>query len=288
MSLRTTRTVIVGNGMAATCSRSSWRGSTRRDEQVHPAYNRIAVGVLEGTHPMSELTLRKPGFYETQRGRRRDPGWDGRTGRPGRSCSTTTARLLLRQPRPRDRQHPHPAARPRPRRAAPNMRSAVCDCRGLVCVPLPGAAVVVGAGGLGLQVARALAIRGLKVEVVEGTDHVLSNNVGSPGWRGPAGQPSKSAPRSTRPRAPYASPTTGCGWTTGTHSTRTSLCLPPADSVDLARRAGLMVRRGIVVDAHLRSVLDENSRRRSAHAPSTAVARPASCRLAEQACSRQC
>ena len=55
------------------------------------------------------------------------------------------------------------------------------DCRGLLAA-LPGArsAVVVGGGLLGLQVARALGVRGLATEVVEGGEHLLRSQVGAP------------------------------------------------------------------------------------------------------------
>ena len=46
-------------------------------------------------------------------------------------------------------------------------------------------AVVVGGGLLGLQVARALGVRGLAVEVVEGGDHLLRSQVDAAGRRGP-------------------------------------------------------------------------------------------------------
>ena len=45
-------------------------------------------------------------------------------------------------------------------------------------------AVVVGGGLLGLQVARALTVRGVATEVVEGTEHLLSRQVGAPRRRG--------------------------------------------------------------------------------------------------------
>ena len=45
--------------------------------------------------------------------------------------------------------------------------------------PAPARAVVVGGGLLGLQVARALAVRGLATEVVEGGEHLLRSQVGA-------------------------------------------------------------------------------------------------------------
>ena len=56
------------------------------------------------------------------------------------------------------------------------------DCLAARLRAVPGArrAVVVGGGLLGLQVARALGVRGLDTEIVEGGDHLLRSQVGAP------------------------------------------------------------------------------------------------------------
>jgi assimilatory nitrate reductase electron transfer subunit len=136
----------------------------------------------------------------------------------------------------------------------------LADCRRLdAAVPGAGRAVVVGGGLLGLQVARALGVRGLEVDLVEGTSHLLSSQVGE--------QAGALLARSLR----------RLGVEVYTHTravrmTHEGLRLDngytlPADlvvltaggrpSTALARRAGLFVRRGVVVDARLRSVTDE-------------------------------
>ena len=66
------------------------------------------------------------------------------------------------------RLHERGARLPQPRRL-PAARRARCRTR--------GSAVVVGGGLLGLQVARALAVRGLATEVVEGGEHLLRSQV---------------------------------------------------------------------------------------------------------------
>src|SRR5436189_188414 len=60
----------------------------------------------------------------------------------------------------------------------------LADCEGLLAAmdelgakDQPVRAVVVGGGLLGLQVARALSVRGVETEVVEGTEHLLSQQV---------------------------------------------------------------------------------------------------------------
>jgi assimilatory nitrate reductase electron transfer subunit len=114
-------------------------------------------------------------------------------------------------------------------------------------------AVVVGGGLLGLQVARALGVRGLETEVVEGGDHLLRSQV------------------EDKAGAILARDLTRLGTTvyTGARATRlteaglvldngfvldTDLVVLTAGgrpSTALARRAGLEVRRGVVVDDRL-------------------------------------
>jgi NAD(P)H-nitrite reductase large subunit len=141
----------------------------------------------------------------------------------------------------------------------------------------PKRAVVVGGGLLGLQVARALAIRGLEVEVVEGADHLLRGQVGRTAGRLLArdlkrlGTQVYTGARVVR----LVDPTSGPGF--GLAPTRVidgkvSLQLDNGAVLDtdlviltaggrpasaLARKAGLEVHRGIVIDDELRSVTCE-------------------------------
>jgi assimilatory nitrate reductase electron transfer subunit/nitrite reductase (NADH) large subunit len=132
----------------------------------------------------------------------------------------------------------------------------LADCEGLLAA-LPGAAsaVVVGGGLLGLQVARALSIRGLQVEVVEGAEHLLHTQVDEA-----AG---KVLQRSLTKL--------GTAVYTGTRAVKmtdaglvldngvvlsTDLVILTAGgrpSINLARRAGLDTRRGVIVDDQLRT-----------------------------------
>ncbi len=90
-------------------------------------------------------------------------------------------------------------------------------------------AVVVGGGLLGLQVARALGVRGLATEVVEGGDHLLRSQVGPPAGAilardlrrlGTAVYTGTRAVRLTD---------AGLCSTTASPSTPTSWCSPPGD-----------------------------------------------------------
>ncbi|MDP3889587.1 FAD-dependent oxidoreductase, partial [Nocardioides sp.] len=120
-------------------------------------------------------------------------------------------------------------------------------------------AVVVGGGLLGLQVARALSVRGVATEVVEGADHLLSRQVD-----GAAGEVLRRDLRRlgtevyTGARAVRLSDA-GLRLDNG-YTLETDLVVLTAGgrpSTALARRAGLTVRRGVVVDDHLASVSDE-------------------------------
>jgi len=130
------------------------------------------------------------------------------------------------------------------------------DCRRLgAATPGARSAVVVGGGLLGLQVARALGRRGLAVEIVEGGEHLLRSQVDA------------------RAGAILARDLRRLGTSvyTGARATRltddglvldngvvlpTDLVVLTAGgrpSTALARRAGLDVRRGVVVDHELRT-----------------------------------
>jgi NAD(P)H-nitrite reductase large subunit len=117
----------------------------------------------------------------------------------------------------------------------------------------------VGGGLLGLQVARALGVRGLEVDLVEGTSHLLSSQVGEK-----AGTVLAHAVRRlgvevyTHTRAVRLTDEglrLDSGYTLPTDLVVLTAGARPATA--LAKRAGLFVRRGVVVDARLASVTDE-------------------------------
>ncbi|MBB6628584.1 NAD(P)/FAD-dependent oxidoreductase [Nocardioides sp. KIGAM211] len=265
------RLVVVGNGMAANrlLDDLAVRGydghvTVLGDEPV-PAYNRILLSaVLEGSHPRGAIALpeRTPDrtdlrlgtrVLEVDRERREVMlvdgeriGYDRLVLATGSIPTLPPIRGLVRM----DGQlHPKVHA----------FRS-LADCERLdaaIAGDLRG--VVVGGGLLGLQVARVLTLRGVATEVVEGAEHLLASQVGTPGG--------KVLARDLR--------RLGTAVYTGTRAVRltdaglvldndytleTDLVVLTAGgrpSTALARRAGLMVRRGVVVDGRLASVTDD-------------------------------
>lgn len=277
------RIVVVGSGMAATrlVEELVVRGHTEvtvLGDEPHPPYNRILLSaVLEGTHRPASLTLRAPGWYD-------DHGVDLRLGtrvvgldrdrQEVRLADGTTVgydRLVLATGsiptlppirglvRADGTLHPTVHA----------FRS-LDDCRRLMdAVDRPHGpgstrrAVVVGGGLLGLQVARALSVRGLDTEVVEGGAHLLRSQVGAPAGavlkRGleRLGTTVYTGARAVR----LTDDGSRCGLTLDNgYTLETDLVVLTAGgrpSTALARDAGLTVDRGIVVDDQLRSVDDD-------------------------------
>jgi len=269
--------VVVGNGMAATrlVERLVAHGTDHRvtvlGDEPHPPYNRILLSaVLEGTHRPEALTLRNPEWYaehgvdlrlgarvlEVDRTRRDVMlvdgtviGYDRLVLATGSIPTLPPIRGLVRiDGRLHERVHA--------------FRS-LDDCRRLLDeVPRSRRAVVVGGGLLGLQVARALAVRGLETEIVEGGEHVLRSQV-DPAAGGVLARDLRrlgttvyTGVRAVR----LVDADEGCGLvldngvTLGTDLVVLTAGGRPATS--LARRAGLTVRRGIVVGDDLASVDD--------------------------------
>jgi assimilatory nitrate reductase electron transfer subunit len=268
------RVVVVGNGMAAgrlveeLLARDAHLDITVVGAEPEPAYNRILLSsVLEGTHRQEAVALQEKGFLE-------DSGVTLLTGTRVAEIDRQSRVAVLEDGRrlPYDRLVLATGATP----TLPPVRGLVApegtlhpkvhafrslaDCRRLdTAVPGARRAVVVGGGLLGLQVARALQVRGVEVDVVEGSSHLLSSQVGEPA----GGVIARSVRRLGAEVYTH---------TRGVRLTGEGLGLDngyvlPADlmvltagsrpATALARRAGLFVRRGVVVDAHLRSVTDE-------------------------------
>ncbi|GAB3014246.1 FAD/NAD(P)-binding oxidoreductase [Nocardioides flavus (ex Wang et al. 2016)] len=278
------RVVVVGGGMAAVRLAEHLGGDDRfavtvLADEPHAPYNRILLSaVLEGTHAPSALTLRSQAWFadhgiDLRLGARvlevdRDArevvlvdgervGFDRLVLATGSIPTLPPIRGLVRRD---GTLHPKVHA----------FRS-LADCRrldeaasllveeGRSPVARPARAVVVGGGLLGLQVARALSVRGLRTEVVEGAGHLLASQVGpGGGWvlerdlrrLGTDVYTGARAVRLTdeglRLDNGYVLPTELVVLTAGGRP-----------STSLARRAGLMVRRGVVVDSSLTSVTDD-------------------------------
>jgi len=269
------RVVIVGAGMAAIrlaellgssgshAPRASREaddpGITLLGDESHPPYNRILLSaVLEGTHSPDSLAMQVPPYADLRLGTRvveihreeREVELADRSRVPYDRLVLATGSIPTLPPirglvRMDGRLHEKVHA----------FRT-LDDCRRLsAAVTHARNAVVVGGGLLGLQVARALSVRGLTTEVVEGGDHLLRSQVGA------------------RAGAILARDLERLGTTiyTGARAVRlddrgltldngytldTDLVVLTAGgrpSTALARRAELEVRRGIVVDRHLRT-----------------------------------
>lgn len=274
------RLVVVGNGMAATRLLEELDGhgydghvTVLGDEPV-PAYNRILLSaVLEGTHPRDAIELRDPASYdpdrvtlrlgcrvlEVDRDRREVMLVDGERIAYDRLVLATGSIPTLPPIRGLVRMDGqlHPKVHAFRSLADADRLDAAIGSRQAPSTRMR--AVVVGGGLLGLQVVRALTVRGLATEVVEGTEHLLSRKVGTPGGRilardlrrlGTAVYAGTRAVRLTDEGLVLDN-----GFTLETDLV--VLTAGGRPSTALARRAGLLVRRGVVVDGRLASVTDD-------------------------------
>ncbi|WP_248579983.1 FAD-dependent oxidoreductase [Nocardioides sp. InS609-2] len=274
------RIVVVGNGMAATrlveelVARGAGHHITVLGDEDHAPYNRILLSaVLEGTHRADALTLREPGWHA-------DNGIDLRLGtrvlgidRERRevtlvdgSCLAYDRLVLATGSVPT-----LPPIRGLVRRdgrlhEAVHAFRSLDDCRRLLAAltadPAPQRAVIVGGGLLGLQVARALAVRGLGTEIVEGGEHVLRSQLGAPAGRvlqralarlGTTVYTGARAVRLEGDEQPALRLDNG-------YTLDADLVVLTAGgrpSTALARAAGLPVRRGVVIGGRLESVDDQ-------------------------------
>ena len=265
--------VVIGNGMAAIrlveelVRRTAPLRVTVIGDEPGPAYNRILLSaVLEGSHPPEELRLKDQAWYaengvELISGTRvvrieRDERvvWlaDERRVPYDRLVLATGSVPVL--PPIRGLVTPDGALSPRV-----YAFGSMADCVGLMrALPEARRAVVVGGGLLGLQVARALGVRGLEVDLVEAAPHLLASHIGEP-----AGAVLR---RSVEELGCEVYPETravkltdeGLRLDTG-YLLRADLFVITAGArpaTSLAKAAGLFVRRGVVVDDTLTTVTD--------------------------------
>ena len=283
MPERPQRIVVVGGGMAAVRLSEHLAGDDRfavtvLADEASPPYNRILLSaVLEGTHAADALTLRSAEWYaehgidlrlgarvlEIDRDAREVALVDGQRVAFDRlvlACGSIPTlppiRGLVRRDGTLDPRVHAFRTLDDCRRLDEATRALVAPLVERLTAPR---AVVVGGGLLGLQVARALAVRGLLTEVVEGADHLLASQVGSGAGAVLArdlrrlGTEVYTGARAVR--------LTGDGLQLDNgHVLPSDLVVLTAGgrpSTALARRAGLMVRRGVVVDHTLTSVTDD-------------------------------
>ncbi|GAA3678791.1 FAD-dependent oxidoreductase [Nocardioides ginsengisoli] len=271
-----TRVVVVGAGMAATrlVEELVVRGATSvlavtvlGDEPVAP-YNRILLSaVLEGAHRPDALTLRSPQWYA-------DHGVTLRTGARVLGIDRERRDVMLVDGTLIEYDVLVLATGSIP--SLPPIRGLVrldgslheavhafrslADCERLVAaLPGSGRAVVVGGGLLGLQVARALGVRGIATEIVEGAEHLLHQQITTAAGRILARDLRRlDVAVYTGARAVRLVDGPALRLDNG-YTLDTDLVVLTAGgrpSTALARGAGLEVRRGIVVDDRLASVTD--------------------------------
>jgi NAD(P)H-nitrite reductase large subunit len=276
------RLVIIGNGMAATrlveelVARVAAGSTTEKiditilgDERV-PSYNRILLSaVLEGTHPVSTLTLKAASWYDAH-------GVDLRLGSRVLELDRERREVMLVDGHriPYDKVVLATGSIP----TLPPIRGLVQvdgqlhprvhafrslqDCHDLMAAVDAGArrAVVVGGGLLGLQVARALSVRGVETEIVEGADHLLHQQVGRTASKVLERDLTRLGTSVYTGARAVKLTDEGLRLDNG-YTLETDLIVLTAGgrpSTALARRAELMVRRGIVVNQSLQSVTDSD------------------------------
>ncbi|WP_036491231.1 MULTISPECIES: FAD-dependent oxidoreductase [Nocardioides] len=268
------RLVVIGGGMAAVrlveelVSRSYAGSVTVLADEQHAPYNRILLSaVLEGTHSIDAITLRPASWFAAQ-------GVDLRLGARVLEIDRGAGEVMLVDGTrlPFDRLVLATGSIP----TLPPIRGLVrwdgslhprvhafrslADCRGLDDAAVEGArAVVVGGGLLGLQVARALSIRGLHTEIVEGAEHLLASQLGEPGGRVLARDLRRLGTDVYTGARAIKMTEDGVRLDNGYELSADLVVLTAGGrpSTALARRAELMVRRGVVVDSSLRSITDE-------------------------------
>lgn len=267
------RIVVIGNGMASVRLVeglvAAGRGAsvTVLGEEAEPGYNRILLSaVLEGTHPENALALRPREWYAAHGVELRLDARVMRINRDLRVVELADSSLV-----PWDRLVLATGSIPTlpPIRGLVRMDGtlhhrvhafrSLDDCQRLIAA-LPGArrAVVVGGGLLGLQVARALTVRGLATEVVEGQSHLLAAQLGTPGGAVLARDLSRLGTAVYTSTRASRLVDDGLRLDNG-HVLETDLvvlCAGGRPSTALARAAGLAVRRGIMIGEQLESVSD--------------------------------
>lgn len=282
LARRRRRLVVIGNGMAAirlveelvrrgrTTDDHGWEVTVIGDEPG-PAYNRILLSaVLEGSHPQHAIELRSRTWYADAGVTLRTDTRVARIDREGpavvlqggerldvdRVVLATGSTPVL--PPIRGLVELDADGRRRLDARVHTFRTTADTDRLITALPSLRRIVVVGGGLLGLQVATALVTRGIEVDLIEGSPHLLSRHLG------PAAgavlrrtvtqlgievhtevRASRLEPGGVRLDNGYLVPLGALVLATGTRP-----------SVSVALASGLFVRRGVVVDSTLTSLSD--------------------------------
>jgi assimilatory nitrate reductase electron transfer subunit len=267
------RLVVVGHGMAATrLVEELVRGEAPFDvtvvgDEPHLGYNRILLSaVVEGSHRDDDVRLRHPGWYA-------EHGVRVVTGRRAVDVDRDACTVVLDDGTALgyDRLVLATGSRPlippirgvvTPEGLHPDVHAfrSLADCHGLLRRARPGRrAVVVGGGLLGLQVARALSVRGLRVEVVEVGPHLMGTQLGAQAARMLERDVRRLGTEAYTGARAVAFSAAGLHLDNG-YVLSTDLLVLACGSrpaTTLARQAGLMTRRGVVVDDRLTCVADD-------------------------------
>ena len=258
------RTVVVGNGMAAVALverlvEHGVTGVTVLGEESCPPYNRILLSaVLEGSHRPGAISLRSASWYAAH-------AVDLRLGAGVAAIhrSVQEVELVGGERVPYDRLVLAIGSIPE----LPPIRGLVdaygvmdervhafrtlADCDRLIAAATDASsALIVGGGLLGLQVARALGVQGMRAELVEVGDHVLRHQVDSQAGRILARSLERLGTAVyTGVRATRLTPT-GLRLDNGYELDADLLVLTAGSRprIRLASAAGLVTARGIVVD----------------------------------------
>jgi assimilatory nitrate reductase electron transfer subunit len=275
------RVVVVGNGMAAFRFVQDLAGLAPGldivvvGEEPGGAYNRARLPlVLAGAAAADSIELADPAWYAA-RGARLTAGTAHRVDRAGRVLALADGRalpydVLVLATGGASVLPPVPGLAGGPAGASGGLPPGVvafrtlADCRRIQS--LAGTArnaVVLGGGVLGLETARALAVRGLPVTLVQRGARLMERQLDAPAGRVLA-RTARSLGVAVRTGAGVAAVRTARGRLTGVvlddgTALGTDLlvvCCGTRPRTDLARAAGLKVGAGVVVDDQLRSVSD--------------------------------
>jgi len=266
------RLVVVGHGMATTrlveelVRADAGFEITVVGDEPHPGYNRVLLSaVVEGTHH-DDVRLRAPRWYadndvrlvsgrrvlELDRASQMLHLDDGSVLGYDRLVLATGSRPLIPPVRgvvTPDGLHPDVHA-----------FHSLDDCHRLRRRAASARrAVVVGGGLLGLQVARALSARGLSVEVVEVGPHLMRTQLGDPAARVLEREVRRLGTEVYTGARAVGFSDAGLRLDNGYVLTTDLLVLACGSrpATKLAQDAGLMVRRGVVVNDRLASVDDD-------------------------------
>lgn len=263
------RIVIIGNGMAGSRlveelrSRDSRLHLTVVGAETQPAYNRVLLSdVLAGTRRSQDIGLHAPAYADRQLGLRvHEVNRQERSVVVSNDSILRYDALVLATGSVAVVPPVHGIARPSGE-LLPGVHvfRTLDDCGAIVrAAGKARRAIVVGGGLLGLEAARGLLQHGLDVDIVHGATHLMETQLdvlgGSVLRRAVEGLGVGVHLGSFASRVSGSRSVTGVGLADGRHISGDLVVLACGvrPEVDLARKAGLAVDKGVVVDDQLRT-----------------------------------